>query len=79
MRNASGHQSKNERQRKKVNRTTSNISSRRVTRKFLDVSRCRGAKQRQRNAQKSVLQVQSCFFLLVRPTVFLAVFDAVTA
>ena len=26
-------------------------------------ARCRRAKQRQRNAQKSVLQVQSCFFI----------------
>ena len=35
---------------KKVNRTTYNISSiKRVTRKFLEVSRCRRAKQRQRN------------------------------
>ena len=36
-------------------------SIKRVTRKFLDVSRSR-AKQRQRNVQKSVLHVQSCFF-----------------
>ena len=62
MRNASGHQGKNERQRKKVYRTTYNISSiKRVTRKFLEVLRCRRAKQRQRNVQKSVLHVQSCF------------------
>ena len=35
----------------------------RVTQKFLEVSRCRRAKQRQRNVQKkSVLHVLSCFF-----------------
>ena len=49
--------------KKKVNRNTYNISSiKRVTRKFLEVSRCSRAKQRQRNVQKSVLHVQSCFF-----------------
>ena len=38
---------------KKVNRTTYNISSiKRVTRKFLEVSRCSRAKHRQRNVQK---------------------------
>ena len=66
---------------KKVNRTTYNISSiKRVTRKFLEVSRCRRAKQRQRNVQKSVLHVQSFFFWLIRPIVFFfAVFVAVAA
>ena len=55
---------------KKSDQTTYNFYSiKRVTRKFL-VSRCRRAKQRQRNVQKSVLHVQSCF-LLIRPTVFL--------
>ena len=49
--------------KKKVNRTTYNISAiKRVTGKFLGVSRCRRAKQRQRNVQKSVLQVKSFFF-----------------
>ena len=53
MRNASGHQGKKERRRKKVNRTTYKIfSMKRVTRKFLEVSRCRLAKQWQRNVQK---------------------------
>ena len=33
-----------------------------VTKKFLEVSRPSRAKQRQRNVQKSVLHVQSCFF-----------------
>ena len=38
---------------KKVNKNTSDISSiERVTRKFLEVSRCSRAKQRQRNVQK---------------------------
>ena len=37
----------------KVNKNTSDISSiERVTRKFLEVSRCSRAKQRQRNVQK---------------------------
>ena len=38
---------------KKVNRNAYNISSmKRVTRKFLEVSRCSRAKQQQRNVQK---------------------------
>ena len=49
--------------RKKVNKNTYDISSiKSVTKKFSKVSRCSGAKQRQRNVQKSVLHVQSCFF-----------------
>ena len=48
---------------KKVNKNTYDISSiKRVTRKFLEVSRYSRAKQRQRNGQKSVLHVESCFF-----------------
>ena len=63
MRNASGHQGQNEQQKKKVNSTPYSISSiERVTRKFLDVSHCRHEKQQQRNVQKSVLYMQSCFF-----------------
>ena len=55
--------------RKKVNKNTYDISSiKSVTRKFLKVSRYSRAKQRQRNVQKSVLHVQSCF-LLIRPIV----------
>ena len=38
-------------------------SIKRVSGKFLEVSRCSRAKQRQRNVQKSVLYVQSCIFL----------------
>ena len=58
MRNASGHQCKvkmsgSEKKKKKVNENSYNISStKRVTKKFLEVSRCSCAKQRQRNLQK---------------------------
>ena len=46
-------QGENERQWKKVNENTYDISSiKRVTKKFLEVSRCSRAKQRQRNVQK---------------------------
>ena len=65
MRNASGHQCKVKMSgsEKKVNENTYDISSiKRVTKKFLEVSRCSRAKQRQRNVQKSVLHVQSRFF-----------------
>ena len=65
MRNASGHQGKVNMggSEKKVNENKYNISSqKRVTKKFLEVSCCSPAKQRQRNVQKSVLHVQSCFF-----------------
>ena len=52
-------QGENERRReKKVNKNKYDISSiQRVTKKFLEVSRCSRAKQRQRNVQKSVLHV----------------------
>ena len=65
MRNSSGHQCKVKMSgsEKKVNKKTCNISSiKRVAKKFLEVSRWGRAKQRQRNVQKSVLHVQSCFF-----------------
>ena len=56
MRNASGHQCKvkmSGSEKKKVNENTYDISSiKRVTKKFLEVSRCSRAKQRQRNVQK---------------------------
>ena len=56
-------QGENERREKKVNENTFDISSKkRVTKMFLEVSRCSRAKQRQRNVQKSVLHVLSCFF-----------------
>ena len=55
MRNASGHQGKVKMSGngKKVNKKTCDISSiKRVAKKFLEVSRCGRAKQRQRNVQK---------------------------
>ena len=56
-------QVENERQWKKVSENTYDISSiKRVTKKFVEVSRCSRSKQQQRNVQKSVLHVQSCFF-----------------
>ena len=69
---------------KKVNnRITYNISIKRVTRKFLEVSRCRRAKQRQKNVQKNSVLHLCCtckvVSLLIRPSVFLAVFVAVAA
>ena len=48
---------------KKLNRTAYNISLiKRVSRKFLEVSRCRRAKQRQRNVQKKCLARAKFFF-----------------
>ena len=59
--NASWRQGENEQQRKKVNRNTYNNSSiKRITRTFLEVSRCSRAKQRQRNVQKKSVQVAFC-------------------
>ena len=72
MRNAGGHQGENERQRKKkkLNKNTYHIySKKRVTRKFLEVSRCSRAKQRQRNLQKKVCCTYKVAFLLIRPIV----------
>ena len=72
MRNASGHQCKVKMSgsEKKVNENTYDISSiKRVTKTFLEVSRCSGAKQWQRMYKKSMLHVQSCFFLLIGPIV----------
>ena len=62
MRNASGHQCKEEMSgsEKKVNENTYDIFS--SIKEFLEVSRCGRAKQWQTNVQKSVLHVQSCFF-----------------
>ena len=52
---------------KKVNKNAYDVYS---IKKFLEVSHCSRAKQRQRNVQKSVLNVQSFFFfLLIRPIV----------
>ena len=56
MRNSSGHQymqGENECSEKKVNAYTDDISFiKRITKKFLEVSRCSRAKQWQRNVQK---------------------------
>ena len=61
IRNARGHQFKEKMSgsEKKVNENAYDISS---IKKFLEFSCCSRAKQRQRNVQKSVLHVQSCFF-----------------
>ena len=59
-------QGENERQWKKVNGNTYNISSiKRVTKKFLDVSRCSRAKQRQRNVQKKCAARAKFLFLVI--------------
>ena len=52
MRNAGGHQCKEKMScsEKKVNKNTYDISS--IKKRFLEVSRCSRAKQRQRNVQK---------------------------
>ena len=70
MRNASGvKMSDNE--KKKVNKNTYDISSiKRVTRKFLEVSRFSGAKQRQKNVQKKCAARAKLLFLLITPIVF---------
>ena len=44
-----------------------------VTKKFLEVSRCSRAKQRQRNVQKSVLHVQSYFLWYIDLLLFFTV------
>ena len=65
MRNATGHAPRGKwaAVKKMVNRNTYISSIKRVSGKFLEVSRCSRAKQRQRNVQKSVLYVQSCILL----------------
>ena len=82
MGNASGHQCKVKisGSEKKVNENTYDISSiKRVTKKFLEVSRCSRAKQRQRNVQKSVLHARGCTckvaLLLIRPIVVFSPFS----
>ena len=72
MRNASRHQCKVKMSgsEKKVNENTYDISSvKRVTKKFLEVSRRSRAKQRQRNAHKKVCCTCKVPFLLIRPIV----------
>ena len=63
MRNVAATKVKKSGSEKKVNRTTYNISFiKRVTRKFLEVSCCRRAKQRQRNVQKKCAARAKFFF-----------------
>ena len=78
-----------------MNRTKYNISSikrvtRNVTRTFLEVSRCRHAKQQQRNVQKKCAARAKFFFLFLANETYyflfcfvfffvFAVFDAVAA
>ena len=53
---------------KKVNENMYDISSiKRVTKKFLEVLRCRRAKQRQRNVQKKCAASAKLLFSLFRP------------
>ena len=51
---------------KKVQEQVRHFFIKRLTRKFMEVSRCSRAKQRQRNVQKSVL---FCYFFAIRPIV----------
>ena len=72
MRNAGGHQRKVKMSgsEKKVNENTYDIfSKKRVTKKFLEVSRCSRAKQGQRNVQKIVCCKCEVAFFLIRPIV----------
>ena len=58
-------QGENERQWKEVNENTYEIE--RVTKKFLKVSRCSRAEQRQRNVQRKCASRSKVAFLLIRP------------
>ena len=53
-------------EKKKVNENTYDISS---IKKFVEVSRCSRAKQRQRNVQKKCAVRAKLLFLLIRPIV----------
>ena len=68
MRNAGGHQCKVKMSgsEKEVNENTYDISSiKRVSKKFLKVSRCSRAKQRQMNVQKKFAVRAKLLFLLI--------------
>ena len=68
MKNPSGHQGENERV-KEVNNNRYDISSiKRVTRKFLEVSRYVCAKQRQRNVQNKCAARAKLFFFFAKST-----------
>ena len=76
MRNASGHQCKLKMSgsEKKVNENTYDISSKkRVTKKFLEVSRCSSAKQRQRKVQKKCAARAKLLFCLIDLLLFFTV------
>ena len=68
MRNSSGHQymqGENECSEKRVNVYTDDISSiKRITKMFLEVSRCSRAKQWQRNVQKKCAARAKLLFCL---------------
>ena len=69
MRNASGHQLKVKvsGSKNKVNNKTYDFSSiKRVTKKFLEVSRCSRAKQRQRNVQKKCAARTKLLFFYIQ-------------
>ena len=64
-------QGENELQWKKVNENTYDSSCKKsVTKKFLDVSRCSRAKQRQRNVQKKCAAREKDAFLLINLLLF---------
>ena len=55
---------------KKVSEKTHDIFSiKRATNKFVEVSRCSRARQRQRNVQKKCAALAKLLFLLIRPIV----------
>ena len=61
--NASGHQCKEKMSGSELKKSEREHLQHFLRKKSLEVSRCSRAKQRQRNAQNSVLHVQSCFFV----------------
>ena len=72
VRNASGHKCKVKMSgsEKIVNENTYDISFiKRLTKKFLEASRCSRAKQRQRNVKKKCAAPAKLPFLLIRPIV----------
>ena len=76
MRNASSQQGENKCQRRKRNEQEciQHFFHKTSTRRFLEVSRCSRAKQRQRNVQKKCVARAKLFFLLIRPTDVLGCF-----
>ena len=78
MRNVSGNQgekSDSENKKRKRTRTTFNSSIKRVTRKFLEVSRYSRAKQRQRKVQKKCAARVKLLFLLITPMIVFSPFS----